>query len=128
MVGVFPLDRSSVGRVGVDVAAQFASQIGHRGEDATCNDLALDFGEPEFHLVEPRRIGGSEVKLHARMAGDEFANQWGFVGSEVVEDDMNFLPTRAQRYDLFEEGDEVAAGVAGGGFPCTRPVLVSSAA
>lgn len=29
---------------------------------------------------------------------------------------MNLLPRRAQRYDLFEKGDEVAAGVAGGGF------------
>jgi len=29
---------------------------------------------------------------------------------------MNLLPARAQRYHLFEEGDEVAAGVAGGGF------------
>jgi hypothetical protein len=56
------------------------------------------------------------VKLDARMAGEEFANQLGFVSGEIVEDDMNLLPTRAQRYDLFEEGDEVAAGVAGGGF------------
>jgi len=56
------------------------------------------------------------VKLDTRMGGEEFANQLGFVGGEVVEDDMNLLPTRAQRYDFLEEGDEVAAGVAGAGF------------
>ena len=28
-VGVFPLDRSSVGGVGVDVAAEFVRQVGH---------------------------------------------------------------------------------------------------
>src|SRR5215469_2150863 len=66
--------------------------------------------------IEPRRIGRSEVKLDARVAGEELANQLGFVGGEIVEDDVNLLPTRAQRYDLFEEGDEVAAGVAGTGF------------
>jgi hypothetical protein len=45
----------SVGRVGGDVAAEFASQIGDRGEDAASNDLALDFGEPDLNLVEPGR-------------------------------------------------------------------------
>ena len=28
-VGVFPLDRPSMGRVGIDVAAEFASQVGN---------------------------------------------------------------------------------------------------
>src|SRR5215831_234804 len=41
-----------------------------------------------------------------------FANQLGFMSGQVVEDDMN-LPAGAQGDDLFEESDEVAAGVAG---------------
>jgi len=43
------------------------------------------------------------------------------MGGEVVENDMNLLPSRAQRYSLFEEGDEVAAGVASAGFSMYAP-------
>ena len=41
----------------LDVTHQLASQIGHRGEDAAGDHGALDLREPEFHLVEPGRIG-----------------------------------------------------------------------
>jgi hypothetical protein len=49
------------------------------------------------------------------MLFEEVSNELGFVGREVVEDDMNVLPGRAQRHHLFEEGNKVTAGVAGGG-------------
>ena len=114
-VRVLPLDRASVGGVGVDVATEFASQVRDRGENAAGDDLAFDLGEPDLDLVEPRGIRRGEVKLHARMLLQEVANELGFVGREVVEDDMNLLPGRAQRYHFFEEGNEVAAGVAGRG-------------
>ena len=52
-VRVFPSDRPSIGGVGVDVASEFASQVGNRGEDATRDDLAFDLGEPDLDLVEP---------------------------------------------------------------------------
>jgi len=115
-VGVFPLDRSSVSRVGVDVAPEFARQIGDRGEDAAGNDFALDFGEPQFDLVEPGRIGGREVKLHAGMPLEEIPNQLRFMSGEVIEDDMDLLPGRAQRDYFFQKGHEVAAGVANRSF------------
>ena len=38
-----------------------------------------------------------------------------FVGGEIVEDDVNLLPRRAQGYDLLQERDELTAGVAGSG-------------
>ena len=114
-VRVLPLDRASVGGVGVDVAAEFASQVRDRGENAAGNDLAFDLGEPDLDLVEPRGISGGEVKLHARMLLQEVSDELGFVGGEVVEDDMNLLPGRAQRYHFCEEGHEVTAGVAGSG-------------
>ena len=52
-VCVFPTNRLRVGGIGVDVAAQFARQIGHRGEHTTRDDVALDFGEPQFDLIQP---------------------------------------------------------------------------
>ena len=52
-VRVFPLDRPSVGGVCIDVASEFTSQVGNRGEDAAGDDLAFDLGEPNLDLVEP---------------------------------------------------------------------------
>ena len=53
-VRIFPLNGTSIGGVGVDVATEFASQVRNRGEDATGDDLAFDLGEPDLDLVEPR--------------------------------------------------------------------------
>ena len=66
-------------------------------------------------LSHEEYVGG--VKLHAGMSLKEVSNELCFVGREVVEDDMNLLSRRAQREHFFEEGNEVAAGVASRGFP-----------
>ena len=115
-VGVFPLDGPSIGGVGIDVAAEFASQVGNRGEDAACDDLAFDLGEPDLDLIEPGRVRGREVKPDSRMLLEELADRLSFVRGEIVEDDVNLLPRRAQGYDLLQKGDELAAGMAGSGF------------
>jgi hypothetical protein len=52
-VRVFPLDRASVGGVGVDVTTEFASQVRDRGDNAVGDDLAFDLGEPDLDFVEP---------------------------------------------------------------------------
>jgi hypothetical protein len=52
-VGVFPLNRSGVSRIGIDIAAQFAGQICDGSEDATFDNFALDFRKPEFDLIQP---------------------------------------------------------------------------
>ena len=46
---------------------------------------------------------------------EELADRLSFVRGEIVEDDVNLLPRRAQGYDFLEKGNELAAGVAGGG-------------
>ena len=115
-VGVFPLDGPSMGGVGIDVVAEFAGQVGNRGEDAPCDDLAFDLGEPDLDLIEPGRVSGCEVKPDSRMLLEELADHLSFVRGEIVEDDVNLLPRRAQGYDLLQKGDELAAGMAGSGF------------
>src|SRR5271169_473758 len=47
---------------------------------------------------------------------EELADRWSFVRGEIVEDDVNLLPRRAQGYDLLQKGDELTAGMAGSGF------------
>jgi hypothetical protein len=71
---------------------QFASQVGDRSKDAAGYDFAFDFGEPDLDLVEPGRIWWGEVGLHARMPLEEISHELGFMGGEVVENDMNLLP------------------------------------
>ena len=115
-IRVFPLDGPSIGGVGIDVAAEFASQVGNRGEDAPCDDLAFDLGEPDFDLIEPGRVSGREVKPDSRMLLEELADRLSFVRGEIVEDDVNLLPRRAQGYDLLQKRDELTAGMAGSGF------------
>src|SRR5215472_11087319 len=127
-VRVFPLDRASVGRVSVDVTTKFTGQIGDRGEDAAGNDRTFDFGEPEFDLVEPRRIGRREVKPHPRMPLQEIAHRLGFMGGEVVEDDVNLLPGGHNDTTSSRKATNSRLVWRAAVFPCTRPVLVFSAA
>jgi len=105
-----------MGRVGIDVAAKFASQVGDGSENATGNDLTFDLSEPDLDLVQPGRIGRGEVKLHARMLCEELSNRLRFMSGEVVENDMNLLPRRAQGYDFIQESKEITTGVPGRGF------------
>ena len=59
---------------------------------------------------------------------EELANRLSFVRGEIVEDDVNLLPRRAQGYDLLQKGYKLTAGMASSGLPWTQPVVVLSAA
>ena len=52
-----------------DVAHEFSAQIVERGEDASGDKIALNLGEPEFDLSEPRGVSRREVQPDARIAG-----------------------------------------------------------
>src|SRR5260370_36835613 len=89
--------------------------MGNRGKDAAGDHLAFDLGQPDLDLVEPGRVSGREVKPDSRMLLEEIADRLSFVCGELVEDDVNLLPRRAQGYELLKKGDELTAGCAGGG-------------
>ena len=93
-VPCFPLNGAEHGGLGIDVAAEFASQIGNRG--APRDDLTFNLGEPDLVLIEPARVSGREVKPDSRMLFEELADRLSFVRGEIVEDDVNLLPRRAQ--------------------------------
>jgi hypothetical protein len=52
-VRVSPLKGSGSLIVGFNVAHELAAQVGNGFEDSAGNNVALDFGEPVFDLVEP---------------------------------------------------------------------------
>jgi hypothetical protein len=52
--------------------------------------LAAQNAQPAFNLVEPPSVGWGKVKMDVGMALEP-AVVLGFVGIEIVENDMNFL-------------------------------------
>jgi hypothetical protein len=51
--GVSPSDGSSGFIVVPDVTKDFSSEIVDRGKDTSSDDLPLNFGKPDFDLVQP---------------------------------------------------------------------------
>jgi hypothetical protein len=100
--------------VGFDVTQEFAAQVGHGFEDSTGNHVALDFGEPVFDLVEPGTISGRVMQRHVWVVGKEAIDELGFVGGEVVHDEVDFLAGGLCGDDFLEKADELLAGVAPG--------------
>ncbi len=85
-VDVLPLDWLGGLVVLADVAHEFAGHVAGRGEDATRNDVALDFAQPELDLVQPAGVGRSEVQANVLMQAEELADALGLVSREVVQD------------------------------------------
>jgi hypothetical protein len=74
-----------------DVAHGLARQVLDRGKDPAGDHIAFDPAEPEFNLIEPRGIGGSEVQVHLGMIGQELRDPLGLMGREVVGDDVGAI-------------------------------------
>jgi hypothetical protein len=96
---VDPADGRSGFVIVADVTHQLAREIRNGSEDTSRNNLALNLGKPNFHLVEPAGVG------------------WGveaFFGSGLVNGEVNDLLDRItappgeggnSRGVLFGEGD-----------------------
>ena len=113
-VRVIPLKGSGSLIVGFDVAHELAAQVGNGFEDSAGHNVALEFGEPVFDLVEPGTISGRVMQRHVWMVGKEAIHELGFVGGEVVHNEVDFLAGGLCGYDLFEKADKLLAGVAAG--------------
>ena len=61
-VTVRPSDGARVAVLPPDVSNDLPREISGRSEDPACNHVAVDFGEPDFDLVQPRGVGGREVQ------------------------------------------------------------------
>ncbi len=92
--------------------AQFPSQIRDRGEDAPCNDIPFNLGEPDLDLIQPRGKSRCEVQTDVGVDGKEISHGLGFVSGEVVQDDEDLLLATACGGDLRQRLHELLAGVA----------------
>jgi hypothetical protein len=75
--------------VEADIAHDFAIQIFDRSKDAASNEIALDFREPNFDLIEPRRIGRRVMNAYFRVTSQKIADRLGFMCAQVIADDVN---------------------------------------
>ena len=70
--------------------------------------LAAQNAEPAFNLIKPRSVRWRKVKMHVGMAL-ETAVVLGFVGVEIVENDVNFLFLAVGVDDPIHEIQELSA-------------------
>ncbi|MFM1557660.1 MAG: hypothetical protein ACKJSK_00015 [Roseibacillus sp.] len=85
-VAIDPFERLGLGVVVADVAHDLAFKVGLGGEDPSGDQVALDLGEPDFDLVEPRGISRSLVKVHVGMVREELCNSLSFSFSGVFKE------------------------------------------
>jgi hypothetical protein len=85
-VAIDPFERLGLGVVVADVAHDLAFKVGLGGEDPSGDQVALDLGEPDFDLVEPRGISRSLVEVHVGMVREELCNSLSFSFSGVFKE------------------------------------------
>ena len=96
-----------------DVAHELSLEIGHPGEDATCDAIAFDLAEPHLDLVKPRRIGWGEGQTNAGVLRQERLGALGFVRREVVRDDVNLFAGGLPGHEVGQGSDILGRGFTG---------------
>jgi hypothetical protein len=82
------IETASLSLIEPDIAQDLAIQVGDGGEEASVDNIALEFTEPDLDLIEPRRVGGREVQHDIRMLPQEVFHEVGFVRRKVIQDDV----------------------------------------
>ena len=115
-IGVFvsPLEGESGFVVMADRAHDLLVEVGLGFEDAACNEVSLDLGEPDLDLIEPRGIGRGVMELDVGMGAQKSLNGCSFMSRKVVGDDMNMGFGGLSSDHLGEKLHELGAGVAVG--------------
>ncbi len=107
----------------------FRLQVWDRGEYASRDHVAFDLGEPQLDLVEPGRVGRSEVQLDVRMLCKErLQPAWSCARTGCRRSHGSPFP-RLVGDDVGEERDELQPRYGDrSSCPALRPVLVLKAA
>ena len=65
-----------------DIAHDLAVEVGLGFENAACNEISLDLGEPDLDLIKPRGIGRGVMELDVGMGAQKTLNGWQFYESK----------------------------------------------
>src|SRR5271165_6940704 len=76
--------------IGGEKVVDTAAELWHAVEAGRCQRLSAEDTAPDLDLIEPRGVGGSVVEVDVFVALQP-AVMFGFVGIEIVENDMDLL-------------------------------------
>ena len=74
--------------VHLDVLADGRFQLFHASEDTPSNALVGDFGKPALHQIDPRGLGGCEVKVESGALREPFPDERRLMGAVVIHDNV----------------------------------------
>jgi hypothetical protein len=120
-MSIDPLEGFGAFVVALDIAGDFASEVSFGSEDGAGEQIALNFGEPEFDLIEPGRVSWGVMDLKVRKKREELSHSPGLVRRKVVGDDLDLLFQGLRGDHVGQKGDELGAGVAQGRFAQDLP-------
>ena len=84
-----PGEKSSSGVVVMDKPFDFGDRFFDAAEGSSTDDLLGDDVEPDFHLVEPGRVGRCEVHVITGACGQPALDAWMLVGDIVIDDQVH---------------------------------------
>src|SRR6476659_4645445 len=90
-----------------DEAVDLFDQVGGGDEGASTDGALSDEGKEAFDLVEPGGIGGREVNVPTRTAGEPGSDLGMLVGGVVVDNEMDVELDRHIGLDVTQEGEEL---------------------
>lgn len=99
-----------------DVAQQLPLQIRNGSEYPSGDDVAVDLTEPQLDLIQPGRVGRSEVQVNFGMHRQEVCDRPALVRRLIVSDHMDLFAARLIDHNVGQEGDEFGRGVPRGRF------------
>ena len=103
-------------RIRAYVADELASEITDGTEDSARDDISFDARKPDLNLIEPTGVGRGVMDSHSGVRRKKLKDLLGFVGTEVIGDDVDLTFGGLTLYDLCQELDELLAGMPCGGF------------
>ena len=105
--GLDPSERCAAVVVGVDVREDGGAQLRNAGVRSALERFLRQQPKEPLHQIEPRGVGGREMKMDAGMAQQPPLHRWRAVSREIVEDDVDVERGLDGRFDLAQKGDEV---------------------
>ena len=99
----------------LDVAHELSGQVGGGSENSPSNHIALNFGKPDFDLIEPARIGRSVMDPNGWIGMEELENILGLMCAQIVDHDVNFSALGLAGHDLAQKVDKFGTGMPSGG-------------
>lgn len=100
----------------LDVAHELPGQVGGGSENSPRDHIALNFGKPDFDLIEPARIGRGVMDPNGWLSLEELENIPGLMCAQIVDHDVNFSALGLAGHDLAQKVDKFSAGMSSGGF------------